>query len=158
MTRTSLIVGGFFLFVCCGLGVANGQTMEPQTLQIEQQWSGDFPVSELGKLPVGQQQAGVGYIGDETTFTNVWQAFMAEQAVPAIDFGKQLVVFSRNVDFYNRTNIFKVTLTGGVAEVLAMETMSAIPIEDKVAMAMAVVSRNGIRALKVGKTETIPIQ
>ena len=43
-----------------------------------------------------------------------------------MDFGKHVVVFHRNVAFYTRTRIFKVTLRDGVAEVLAMETMSAM--------------------------------
>ena len=36
----------------------------------------------------------------------------------------------------------------GVAEVLAMETMSAMPIEDKVAMSLAVVPRKGIESIQ----------
>jgi len=42
------------------------------------------------------------------------------------------------------------TVTNGVAEVLAMETMSAIPIEDKVGMSLAVVARQGITAIHAG--------
>ena len=38
----------------------------------------------------------------------------------------------------------------GVAEVLAMETMSVIPIEDRVAMSLVVVARDGINGLRVG--------
>jgi hypothetical protein len=37
----------------------------------------------------------------------------------------------------------------GVAEVLAMETLSAIPIEDKVGMSMAMVSRKGIWSIRM---------
>ena len=38
----------------------------------------------------------------------------------------------------------------GVAEVVAMETMSAIPLEDKVAMSLVVVPRRGIESIKKG--------
>jgi hypothetical protein len=43
-----------------------------------------------------------------------------------------------------------------VAEVLAMETMSAMPIEDKVAMSLVVVVREGITAIQAGD-KNIPI-
>ena len=38
----------------------------------------------------------------------------------------------------------------GVAEVLAMETLSAMPIEDRVTMSLVVVVRDGINGLRVG--------
>jgi len=60
------------------------------------------------------------------------------------------VLFARNTQFYNRTSIFSVKVTNGVAEVLAMETRSAMPIRDKVAMALVVVARKGIQAIKTG--------
>ena len=44
----------------------------------------------------------------------------------------------------------------GVAEALAMETMSAMPIEDKAAMSLVVVSRNGITAIQT-RDEIIPV-
>ena len=73
-----------------------------------------------------------------------------------MDFGRNFIVFSRNVDFYNRTSIFKVTLKDGVIEVLAMETRSALPIEDKASMAMAVIPRDGVRSIQTG-TRRIPV-
>ena len=49
-------------------------------------------------------------------------------------------------------------MKNGVAEVLAMETMSAVPIEDKVAMSLVVVAgeeitgiRSGDQIISVGK-------
>ena len=36
----------------------------------------------------------------------------------------------------------------GVAEVLAMETMSAMPIQDKVAMSLVVVQRKDIKSIR----------
>ena len=51
---------------------------------------------------------------------------------------------------------FAATLADGGAEILAMETMSAMPIEDKVAMAMAVVPRAGIDYILSGD-ERVPV-
>lgn len=120
----------------------------PTELAISQSWSGDFPVAELKRLPEGQQLSRVGYLGSAAAFESAWAVFKPDEVVPAIDFGKDMVVFHRNVDFYNRTRIFKVTLKDGVAEVLAMETLSAIPVTDKVAMAMAVIPRAKVKFLQ----------
>ena len=107
-------------------------------------------MAKLDLLPVGQRQSSVGYLDDMDVFAVVWRVFQPGQALPEVDFANQLVVFSRNVNFYNRTAIFKVTLKEGTAEVLAMETMSAMPIEDKVAMALAVIPRAGVRFIASG--------
>jgi hypothetical protein len=48
-------------------------------------------------------------------------------------------------------------LRKGEIEVLAMETMSARPIEEQAAMAMAVIPRDGIIALRLDAATTIPI-
>ena len=45
----------------------------------------------------------------------------------------------------------------GVAEMLAMITMSAMPIEDKVAMSLVVVARQGVTAIHAGD-KIIPIK
>jgi hypothetical protein len=73
-----------------------------------------------------------------------------------VDFGKQIVVFARNLDFYNRTMISKVVLSHGSAEVVAAETLSARPVEDKVAMALALIPRAGIEVVQAGK-ERVPV-
>ena len=122
----------------------------PQEIRLLEQWSGDYPVAELGLLPAGQQDSAAGYIGDSETFIPVWRAFMPGKILPAVDFKRNIVIFTRNTRFYNRKSILKVTLQDGIAEIVAMETMSAIPIEEKVAMAMAVISRAGVSAIRVG--------
>lgn len=137
------------------LGAANSQ---PQDLTLLESWSGDYPVAALGRLPAGQQQNRVGYIGDAAVFASVWQGFRPEDAVPVIDFSKNLVLFSRNVTFYNRTRIAKVTLAGGAVEILAMETLSALPVEDKAAMAMAVVPRTGIQSIRVDDNGLLTVE
>jgi len=149
-----LVVGLFCLGACSPAAVQNG---EPRDLTPSATWSGDYPVAAIDLLPAGQQQTRVGYIGDAATFTRVWQSFMPEEALPEVDFAINLVVFWRNVVYYNRTNIFKVTLTTGVAEVLAMETMSAMPVEDKVAMAMAVIPRAGVKAIRLDESTAVPV-
>lgn len=107
-------------------------------------------------LPKAQHNSPVGYINDKETFGRIWQAFKPGEAIPEVDFKANLVLFVRNTQFYNRINIGKVKVEKGVAEVLAMETLSALPIEDKVAMSVVVVPRKGITGLKKGDT-VIPL-
>jgi hypothetical protein len=149
-TLLRLLLASLMLAVIAGCSdapVANGP---PAELAISQSWSGDYPVAELGRLPAGQQSSRAGYLGSAAKFAPVWAAFKPGEALPAVDFRTHLVVFHRNLDFYNHTRIFKVTLRDGVADVLAMETMSAIPIGDKVAMAMAVIPRAEVKYLRAG--------
>ena len=154
-TRRALLAGMMLAVItgCSNVPVAN---TPPAELVISQSWSGDYPVAELTRLPEGQQQSGVGYLRSAAMFEAVWTAFKPGEAFPSVDFSKHMVVFHRNVAFYNRTRIFKVTLRDGVAEVLAMETMSAIPITDKVAMAMAVIPRADVKFLRSGSA-SIPV-
>jgi len=125
-------------------------------LPILEQWSGDFPLSEIKRLPEQQRATRAGYIGDTARFTAVWQVFMPSKPMPNVDFSGQLVVFVRNTDFYNRTAIGKVILNAGTAEIIAMETLSARPIEDKVAMALALIPRAGVTSVLAGR-ERIPV-
>jgi hypothetical protein len=141
-------------FIITGCATLSAEDSPVNDLTIIDQWSGDFPVADLALLP--QRQSRAGYIGDQKAFATVWQAFRPGETTPAVDFERHLVVFARNVDFYNRTNILKVTLTDGAVEILAMETMSAMPIEDKVAMAMAVIPRNGVKFIRAGDAR-IPV-
>ena len=122
----------------------------PRDLPILQNWSGDFPIAHLDRLPEGQTDTSIGYIGDRSNFANVWKAFKLEEPVPEVDFSKNLVVYTRNVRFYNRLSIFKITLTGDTIDVMAMETRSARPLEAHTAMAMAAILREGIKYIKAG--------
>lgn len=138
------------LFLIAVGGCASRDTMSavPESIPLLASWSGDYPLAELGRLPDGQHSSTVGYIGDAQTFNRVWQVFMPAEDLPVVDFRKNIVVFTRNIQFYNRTSIFRVELQEGTAEILAMETMSSMPIDDKVAMAMAVIARDGVLAVK----------
>jgi len=130
---------------------------KPRDLPVLQRWSGDYPVTQIDSLPEGQRRSRVGYVGDPDTFGRVWRGFKPDTAVPVVDFEKHIVVFARNLDFYNRTLIAKVILTHGAVEVVATETLSARPIEDKVAMALALIPRAGVKFIQAGK-ERIPVE
>ena len=120
------------------------------------QWSGDYPVEHLDRLPEGHRTAPVGCIGDEGTFSAVWQIFKPGEKSPEVDFSTHFIVFVRNVDFYNRISILKCTLREGTAEILASETRSAMPIESKVAMALALIPRAGVKFISAGDVK-IPV-
>jgi acid phosphatase (class A) len=117
-------------------------------VEIIHSWQGDYPVASLNQLPEDQHERGVGCIADAQTFEDVWKALKPGEAAPEIDFKNNLVLFARNTQFFNRIRIGKVDVKDGVAEVVAMETMSAMPIEDKVAMSLAVVPRKGIESIQ----------
>ena len=151
----------FVLWIACSLllncaAAFAAQPGKAKDLSILQQWNGDYPVSALNRLPDGQRKSRVGYLGDAASFNGVWQAFKLDEQAPEVNFSTHLVLFCRNVEFYNRTAIAKVTLVDGVAEVIAIETLSAIPIEDKVAMALAVIPREGVNFIQAGE-ERIPV-
>lgn len=127
MNTLRILLAPMMLAVMAGCSTVPEANAPPAELSISQSWSGDYPVTELKLLPEGQQQSGAGYLGSAAAFASVWAAFSPGEAVPTVNFSKQVVVFHRNVNFYNRTRIFSITLKEGVAEVLATETMSAIP-------------------------------
>jgi hypothetical protein len=124
--------------------------------EIVQSWQGDYPIAQIQLLPAEQQEQAVGFIGDAETFAGVWNALKPNDAVPKIDFKAHLVLFARNTQFFNRISIHRVNINNGLAEVLAMETMSAIPIEDKMAISLVKVPRQGIIGIRSGN-EIIPI-
>jgi hypothetical protein len=124
--------------------------------KILESWQGDYPVDQLQLLPEKQRQQIVGFIENAETFAGVWKAFKPGEAIPEIDFKGNLILFARNTHFFNRISIGKVNVTNGVAQVLTMETMSAMPIEDKVAMFLVVVPRSGITAIQTGD-EIFPV-
>jgi len=144
--RLVIVRSFMIIFVCLHFGFATAiaQDTEKRDITMLQQWSGDYPVAELGRLPEGQEKARVGFMGDKVTFAAVWGAFKPGENLPDMDFSENIIVYTRNVTFYNRLTISKATLVHGVVEILSMETRSALPIEDKVAMAMVVIPRAGV--------------
>src|SRR5260370_23716626 len=119
-------------------------------LPLLQTWSGDFPVAELPRLPEPQRKSRTGYLGDTKAFAAVWQDFQPGEKTPEVDFDKNLVVFTRNVDFYNHTRIAGVKLADGVVDIIAIETMTSLPIERKVAIALAVIPRADVKYIESG--------
>jgi hypothetical protein len=160
-TKSPKFIFTILLWVTCAFQFGGCVTTaindsEPKDIPILQKWNGDYPVTHLNRLPDGKNKSPVGYIGDAEIFAAVWQAFRPNEKVPEVDFSKNFAVYSRNIEFYNRTSIVKITLKGGVVEILAMETMSALPIEDKVAIALAVIPRVGVKFIQTGN-EKIPM-
>ena len=152
-----LLASGFISAYLLTGGVTDAAyESEPKALDILKDWRGDYPVAQLDRLPEGQRAIRIGYLDTLSKFTEVWQVFKPGEEVPDIDFSVNLVVFSRNVTFYNRISIVKALLRDGIAEILTMETMSAFPIEDKVAMALAIIPRAGINYIEAGN-ERIPV-
>lgn len=151
--QAGVLTLSLLLSACVNSPVADTQSREALILQ---QWSGDFPIAALDELPEGQEGSRVGYLASPESFRGAWSAFKPGETLPKVDFSKNLVVFVRNVDFYNRTHIFDIRLDDGVLDVLTMETMSALPIEDKAAMAMAVVPRQGVKFVQSGSTR-VPV-
>jgi len=134
----------------------NSQNLDGE-VEILESWQGDYPVDRFNLLPEKQREQPAGFIDDVKTFEGVWKTFKPGEAAPKIDFRANLVLFARNTQFYNSIRIGKVKVKNGVAEVLAMETMSAMPIEDKAAMSLAIVPRQGIAAIQAGG-ENIPVR
>jgi hypothetical protein len=155
---TPFLLSAAFLACAMACSPAISQTNEPQNLPLLKSWHGDYPVAALDQLPAGQRDARNGYLGSLQAFAAVWQTFKPDTPVPAIDFAQNLVMFTRNIKFFNRTSILKVTLTNGTAEILAIETMSAMPIEDKVAMSMVVVPRQGIEMVQVSADRQVRVE
>ncbi|HSO19691.1 MAG TPA: hypothetical protein VLT88_09550 [Desulfosarcina sp.] len=138
------------IVILTGWVLLTGAGGGPRDLALIGSWAGDLPVDRLDLLPEDQRRTPVGFIGDPAVFEAVWKAVKPGDRIPHVDFGENMVLFSRNVDFYNRTSILKVTLEAGQARIIAMQTMSAMFIEDRVAMAMAVVPRKGIEFIIAG--------
>jgi hypothetical protein len=156
---TSLILSSADAFAAGGSKVRLKEYQSQKTTNrpILQRWVGDFPVAQLDRLPLGQSHASVGYIGDAQTFASVWQVLKPGAALPQVDFNKNLVVFVRNVKFYHPTLVEKVTFKEGVAEIVAAAPLTAAPpIEDRVALGLAVISREGLKFIQADN-EQIPV-
>ena len=165
MKSIHIFLAALILVVMFGCNRSDTQATEKMEQQqvikaeakILQSWQGDYPVAQLNLLPENQREQAFGFMDSAKTFQGVWKAFKPGEDVPEIDFTANLVLFARNTQFYNRISIGKVEVTDGTAEVLAMETMSAMPIEDKVGVSLAVVACKGIKAIQT-RSGSIPIK
>jgi inhibitor of cysteine peptidase len=145
-------VAAILVLAGIGLVLAAGPALDvrPQEAKILQQWQGPYPANQVNLLPDGQRDAGTGFIADAKVFAAVWKAWKGAEKLPEIDFQKNLVVFARNVQYLNMIRIGGVMLKDGVADVVAMEAMTANPIEDKLNMSAAVIAREGVKAVRAG--------
>jgi hypothetical protein len=162
----TVVFASLILLSSGALAAAGGSKVKLKEFQGEktnnrpilQKWVGDYPVAQLDRLPVGQSQSRVGYIGDAETFASVWQVLKPGTALPQVDFNKNLVVFVRNVTLYHPTLVEKVTLKDGVAEIVAAQPLTpAEPIRDRVALGLAVVPREGLKFIQAD-SEQIPVR
>ena len=71
-------------------------------------------MTRLNLLPEKQGDQPVGFINDAKTFESVWKAFKPGESVPGIDFTTNMVLFTRNIQYYNRISIGKVSVKDGV--------------------------------------------
>jgi hypothetical protein len=113
-------------------------------------WEGPFLVKELNVFPKEVQNTPVGYIADGKTLAAVWKLFRPDDKVPEVDFREQVIVFARNVKFVNKLQINKVLNKDGVISLLAKETLTATPVESKIYISFALISRSGVRTLRHG--------
>jgi hypothetical protein len=125
-------------------------------LPILQKWRRDFPMVHLNRLPEGQTDVGIGYIGKQAVVASIWKAFKPERARTGDGFQQDCVVYTRNIKFNNRLSIFNITLKGGTITIMAIKTQSALPLEDHAAMAMTAIPRKGIKYIQAGN-EHIPV-
>jgi len=129
----------------------------PREVTILAQWDGDYPADSLSALPSHGRDLPAGYLADAAMFARIWTIFKPDVNVPEVDFADNIVVYYRNITYYNRTSIFKLSLQQGVLEILARETLSAIPIDDKVSISLAVIPGKDIRFIKAGD-QKIPVE
>ena len=135
-------------FLPCLLGqAAFGQNL------VSKDWQGSYPVAELDRFDPGRESNGIGYIVDQTTWTEVWTAF-SDEPTPVVNFNDSLVVYARNVEFLNIISPLSVTLDqGGAADVVAASTRTARPIEDFVYWSAGVIPNNDVQFLQQGSTQ-----
>lgn len=143
----------FLLLFVSSCTSATDKHVAPDRIQVPilHTLGGDFPVAQLDVLPVGQRISPVGYIGSQQQLEALLQHLdgVGTYDLPTVDFSTELVLFARNTRFYNRLSIGRVTLAGDTLEVLSMSTMSARPIEDKVAMSLVVINKGRARFVSV---------
>lgn len=151
LSRKILSIISCMAALCFGCAQMTTPPQAPVTdIQILQDWQGEYPAAELDQLPEKNCIGPVGYLNNQSQFADIWQHFKPGQTAPQIDFNSHVAIFARNTVFFNRIGIARVILKQGIAEILVMGTLSALPIEDSVCMAMAVIPRKGVFYIKAG--------
>jgi hypothetical protein len=151
------------------ISVTNAPAVEPQSvtspaatampdtrIEPNQTWSGDLATAQMGTVALGRSAEGFALVTSLTDWQALWALYQPKAAVPSVDFTTHFVVCLRNTEFYNRMRLGMGLVQKGVLEPLAMETMSARPIEDQVAVTFASFPRQGITSVKFRQT-TLPL-
>lgn len=148
--RLILLLSVLFLISSCSQAVES----QPETFRfpvpVLDSVGGDFPVAALSLLPDGQQNAPVGYLDTQLQLDRILANITPSGSLSQkVDFETQIVLFARNTNFYNRISIGQVLFEGETLKLVAMETMSARPIRDKVAISLVVIPRGEAKYLDV---------
>ena len=151
MAAQLFILFSLLLFTsACSSGIAADPVVKDGPVPILGLLSGDLPITVLQKLLDEQQNQAVGYFSSQKQLDPVLSAIQAGgMTLPAVDFPSQLVLFTKNTQFYNRIQIGQVLRKGDTLTVLSMETRSAKPITNKLAVSLAVIERDGARFIDV---------
>ncbi len=139
---------------CTGATVNNAEVAAVK-LPILYALAGDLSVSGLISLPKQQRTKPIGYLASQQQLDEVMRYFQTDATLlPAVDFTTQLVLFARNTVYYNRLSIVAVDLVGETLKVVSVSTLSAMPIQQQVAMSLVVIPRQGAKYLDVAGEKT----
>jgi DNA-binding NarL/FixJ family response regulator len=152
--RHKLLVAVAVLCALTGMGLwllpspmSGGELTE---VTVRETWNGTYPVAMLSRLPEGQRDVAVGYIGDETTFSAIWAALKPSEAQPVVDFATHVVLFARDTDLgqLEISSVYARPATR-IAHVTVFDRGSVQPGPGRgsVAMALAVVPRASVRGV-----------
>ncbi|MBE0502237.1 MAG: hypothetical protein IBX47_12440 [Desulfuromonadales bacterium] len=138
------------IFAACTGATVNNADVAAIKVPILHALAGDLPVSGLISLPKQQRSKPIGYLASQQQLDEVMRYFQADAALlPAVDFTTQLVLFTRNTVYYNRLSIVSVDLVGETLKVVSVSTLSAMPIQKRIAMSLVVIPRQGAKYLDV---------
>ena len=143
MLRLLLRILLFCILILSTSTIICAQDFTTEKVPIVKSWQDDYPVSSLDLLPKTQRHSHLGYIGEHGDFEDIWKRLKPNEPMPIVDFEKNIVLFYRNLSFYNKAAIGSVLIKDAALDVLVRETMTSMPIEDKVFMVLALIPRTG---------------
>lgn len=142
------------LLSACSMLSVDSTTVKDGSVQILGTLNGDLPVSSLRMFPTELQEQPVGYLSNQKQLDAVLQSIQAGgKSLPVVDFSSQIILFTKNTVYYNRLSIGQIVRKGETLTILAMETRSAMPITDKVAISLVIIERDGAEFIDAGKTK-----
>jgi hypothetical protein len=122
---------------------------EEQSLDYSELWAGAASQTMFALLPSDEQNTEIGYINDPKVFAGIWKEVGGGEALPKIDFNKQMVVFIRNTR--EPKNILKVKAfldDNGTATFVWHETLNNNTPRNKVQCMLLLVEKKGIHRVK----------